>query len=988
MNKSFKNIFILLISALFSTTVLTGCDGIMSGSDDNSSSTKTMGYLSLSSLSGAIESTAADSSSAKSAARAVTTTKDLDGDSTIVSPEQITLTSVAKVVLKSNSEDSKYQTLGTWQSDTDATETSGNAILKMYADTGIAIPVEEGSDIATYTFSIALYSSDGILLGSGTQEDVVVTKGIYTALDFEITLCGDGAIRLKNCFTVSDRVSKIEAGLFDTDDNAVSVSDTQTLDYEELAVFTDGSDQYAYYVAPEIPAGSYIYKVRVYGKEYSGNDDASGTDTVTGSYSYVIQVDEALTTYSDELTLKNINTIYHIKYEVCDDYWIEGSSPSYSRNNYTTTILPLGSSLYLENYGFVGWHTDEDFTPGEGLVTKISAEDSDYAKDVTFYPEWKKIELNFESVTLHTSQAEDLSVTYEMFDNTTVVVQATSETFDFDHYKWFVNNEYQPEYDDQQVASIYIQFLDGGTYDITVHASKEGTTKDSSAQVQFQVIQLPDFPINYKNGSYLDFTTGDFTGTHETTYAPVFYYGGTTVLDAPTMDYYDFGGYYITSLLDQAENDDDKKEISAIKGTDYEDEITLYAKWNPKNPLNVTIPENSVQNFENMTADKDLKAGSSIYVLGNFEDKEQWYTYQFRRKAVDNLSAELRSNLHRTGEDYYGFYPSSAIASYVDNNSTATKIELNYAGQKQTSDSSTLASYDFMTGKIIGTDLESELNFARLGEKLTFNLTGVPTDKTFKQMVLYVPDTYIPSKGYVDLSADAPAFVCDETIRADKYNHFMMDLDLTSSDGSLAVSVMLPPFDASGKTVIVTLIDSDGTYYNAYFTGETYEAGTDYAPAFADDTGTELKKLPQYKTIAGQNVCPYNYGAYSPEDYGELYTYAQAKELNLPADSSIPAKSGWAAIAESSELTAEAVTIHGVNGIKFTAADGTELFVPANGYSTGSTIVRNSEVNLLTGTQTASGYTYILHGTNEEDENGVMAYSDATSCSYGLRLFY
>ena len=216
----------------------------------------------------------------------------------------------------------------------------------------------------------------------------------------------------------------------------------------------------------------------------------------------------------------------------------------------------------------------------------------------------------------------------------------------------------------------------------------------------------------------------------------------------------------------------------------------------------------------------------------------------------------------------------------------------------------------------------------------------------------------------------------------------MMDLDLTSSDGSLAVSVMLPPFDASGKTVIVTLIDSDGTYYNAYFTGETYEAGTDYEPKFADVAGTELKKLPQYITIAGQKVCPYNYGAYSPEDYGELYTYAQAKELNLPSDSSIPAKSGWAAIAESSDLTAGAVTVHGVNGIKFTATDGTELFVPANGYSTGSDIVRNSEVNLLTGTQTASGYTYILHGTKEEDENGVMAYSDATSCSYGLRLFY
>ena len=989
MNKLFRNIFTVLISALFSATVLTGCDGMMASVEDDSSSTSAMGYLSLSSLSGAIESSAAD---IRSAAREATTTKDIEGESTITSPDELTKVSVEKVVLKSNSTVEKYQTLKTWISDSDATETSGNAILKMHADTSIAIPVGDDGT-ATYTFYIELYDADGFLLGDGEEENVTVTSGVFTALNFEVTLYGDGAIKIKNTFAADAGVSKIEAGIFNSDDTAVSISDTETLDYEELAIFTsdDKTTQYAYYVAPEVAAGSYVYKVRVYGKQYSMGEDAEGnetliaTDVVINSYSYGIQIAEGLTTYKNNMNLENINTIYKITYNLGGAAWTESASPSYSRNNYTTTILPLASSMYLNGYGFDGWYDNENYT-GE-KITKIAAEDSANAKDLTFWAKWEKIVLNFELVELHTSKAEDLEVVEVLKSNTTLVAEAKSD-FDFDHYKWFVNNKYYPEYDDQQVASIYIQFFDGGIYDVTVHASKEGTSKDSSAQVKFKVVQLPDFPITYMNGKYLDFETGAFTGTHESTYAPVFYYGGTTVLDAPTMKYYDFGGYYITSALDEAENAADAEEISVIQGEEYEDEITLYAKWNPKNPLDVTIPESSVQNFASLSADKDLKAGSSIYVLGKFEgtETEQWYTYQFFSKAEDNLSATLRSDLHRTGENYYSFYPTSAIASNIDAKSTATTITLNYADQKQTDTTNTLATHDFMTGKIVGTDLDSKLDFARLGEKLTFNIEGVPTYKTFKKMVLYVPDVYIPSKGKVDMTADTPVFECTETIPSDNYNHFTMDLDLTSSDGTLAVSVMLPPFDASGKTVIMTLIDSDGNYYNAYFDGENYEAGTNYA----HDADADLKALAHYVTIGGKKVSTYNYGAYSPEDYGELYSYLKKCDLSLPS------KADWVAIAENGDITATATTVHGVNGIKFTATDGTELFVPANGYSNSDGIVRNNEVNLWTNTDTGTkdtyviypDYTYILYGSSEEGENGVMAYGNSLSFSYGARQFY
>ncbi len=991
MNKLLKNIFIILITALFAATALTGCDGMMSTNEDDSSSSSTMAYLSLSSFSGALESTAADAALAKSAARTTSTTTE-EGDSTITSPDELTKVSVAKVVLKSNSTVAKYQTLGTWTSDNDATETSGNAILKLYADTSIAIPVDDDSGEATYTFSVELYDSEGILLGTGEEENVTVRSGEYTKLDFIVTLYGDGAIRIKNSFKTTDRVSKIEAGIFDLDENAISVSDTETLDYEELAVFTtdDGADQYAYYVAPQVPAGSYLYNVRVYGKQYSmletDDDTQEGTagtdnslqevtsDVILNTYSYVIQIDEGLTTYKNTLELSKINTLYKITYHLGNATWTESSSPSYSRNNCTATILPLGSSLYLNGYGFEGWYDNEDYSGSP--VTVIAADVEENAKDMEFWAKWDKIEVKFAVVELHKSEAEDLSVNTHIYNNTTLIAQAQSD-FDFDHYKWFVNNTYYPEYDDLQVASIYIQFFDGGTYDVTVHASKEGTNKDSSAQEKFTVTQLPDFPITYKNGTYLDFTTGEFTGKHESSYAPVFYYGGTTVLDVPTMDYYSFGGYYFESDIT-----DDSTEISVISGTDYDDEITLYTKWNPKNPLNVTIPANSVQNFEKMST--GLNVNSSIYVFGNFDEKDQWYTYQFFSKAEDNLSAALRSNLYRTGSNYYGFYPASAISSYIDAESTETKITLDYSDQRLTDISDTLASHDFMTGKIEGTDLDSTLNFARLGEKLTFNLTGVTEGTTFKKMVLYVPDTYIPTVGYVDISAENPEFVCTEDIPDDKYNHFMMDLNITAVSTELAVSVMLPPFDASGKTVILTLIDSDGNYYNAYFNGYNYEAGTDYEHTAEADLNT----LPQYVTIGGKKVSTYNYGAYSPEDYGNLYSAAETAEFNITSGS-IPAKADWAAIAENSDITAEVAIVHGVNGIKFTATDGTELFVPANGYSSsdGSNIVRTTEVNLWTKTTTGD-YTYTLYASSDDDENGVMAYSNTEGFSYGHRLFY
>lgn len=107
MNKLLKNIFIILITALFAATALTGCDGMMSTNEDDSSSSSTMAYLSLSSFSGALESTAADAALAKSAARTTSTTTE-EGDSTITSPDELTKVSVAKVVLKSNSTVAKY----------------------------------------------------------------------------------------------------------------------------------------------------------------------------------------------------------------------------------------------------------------------------------------------------------------------------------------------------------------------------------------------------------------------------------------------------------------------------------------------------------------------------------------------------------------------------------------------------------------------------------------------------------------------------------------------------------------------------------------------------------------------------------------------------------------------------------------------------------------------------------------------------------------
>ncbi len=964
MNKMFRNV--LLISMIFAASLFTGCKTDLV--EDNYDASvpvdefgATLGYIRVSSLSGAIE-----ARSAVSVAREATA---VEGDSTIIATE-LTKLNIAKVVLTSNADTvldstkydvSKYTTVGTWTSDADATETSGNAIVKMQADKTISIPTG-----FTYQFTINLYDEADVLVASGSTNKEISTG--FNELSFIVgqATSGNGAFRIKNCFKVADRVSKVMAGIFDVEtDEAVKISDTESLDLEECAIVTLEENAWAYYLASKIPAGSYIYKVQVYGNQ-------SNEDVLLNSFSYVIQIDAGLTTYSDTKELTNINTLYQIAYELGSEaFWVEGASPVYYRNNNTTTVLPVAASMYREGYSFVGWHTVPSIAPtykaGEDLVTVIPAGDAANAEDKTFWAEWQPNNLTYK-VTLHESEAKKFDIKGSLLNDTTYVVEAP---VGYDNYKWFVDNEHQEKYDGEPVAKLNIQFYDGGHHDITVHVSKDG--KDYSEQVKLTVTRLPDFPITYKNGNYQDFTTGDFTGTHEETYAPVFYYGGTTVLDVPTMEYYDFAGYYLSANFATP-------EITSISGTDYDDEITLYAKWESKNPLKVTIPQNSIKNFESMGL---MTHGSDIYALGSFDDKEKWHTYQFLDKTSDNLSANLRSNQHRTGSAYYGFYPASAVASYIDENLTDTTIVLDYKGQKQTGTTNTLASYDFMTGKITGEGLESQLDFVQLGERLNFTLNKVPADKTFKKMVLYVPDVYIPTVGVVDMTADKPAFECTETIPTDNYNHFEMELDLTSSDGSLVVSTILPPFNANGKSVILTLIDSDNNYYNAYFDGADYKAGQVY------DGSADVVSLPHFVTIGGKDVATHNLGAYSPEDYGTLYACGdESVEFTAQfGEGSIPSFDDWGVIAESSTITAKTATVHGVNGIKFTAGD-VELFVPANGYSKadGSESVRNTEVNLWTNTKVGStDYVYSFYGSSEDV--GVMAYSDSNVYKYGFRPF-
>ena len=421
----------------------------------------------------------------------------------------------------------------------------------------------------------------------------------------------------------------------------------------------------------------------------------------------------------------------------------------------------------------------------------------------------------------------------------------------------------------------------------------------------------------------------------------------------------------------------------------------MYAKWSPKNPLKVTLPANANGTFASMQT--GLVRGSDVYVLGDFgsetdKGETKWYTYQFFDKADDNLSGNLRSNQYRTGSNYYGLYPASAAASLADAKNTSTTIVLNYTGQKYVSATdNTLVAYDFMTGKISGTGLDSKLDFAKLGEKLTFNLTNVPSDKNFKKMVLYVPGVYIPTLGVVDMTADSPAFKCTETKPTDNYNHFEMELDLSAGDdGNLAISTMLPPFNANGKSVILTLIDSENNYYNAYFDGQTYVAGTDY------EASAEVVELPHFVTIGGKNVATHNLGAYSPEDYGTLHGFTETVDFEpqFGSDASCPTFEDWNAIATASSetITAVAEDSHGVHGIKFTAGEGdsaVSLFVPANGfvYEDGSGLVRNSEVNLWTNTKVGdTEYVYSLYGSSDEDENGVMMYG-STNLKYGFRPF-
>ncbi|WP_294429773.1 InlB B-repeat-containing protein [uncultured Treponema sp.] len=246
-----------------------------------------------------------------------------------------------------------------------------NAILLMIDDEDVS--VEQG----TYDFTLSLYTSKANgsyrLTQSGTIENKEVSAG-GNSLPFNTHYVQSGDLSITLNFTESDRIGKIEAGLFTIASKGVTAfeDDGNTFAFEDI---TPAAASYsAVYAKDDVPNGTYYVKFTIY---------STDGQTVLNSLIDVVRIHGYKTAHTCELL--NINTIYSIEYELNGGSWDSGveSDLKKERNANTGIMLPT-EGLSKEGFVFAGWYTDSALTE---RVESIGT-GTEFEKDIKLYARW------------------------------------------------------------------------------------------------------------------------------------------------------------------------------------------------------------------------------------------------------------------------------------------------------------------------------------------------------------------------------------------------------------------------------------------------------------------------------------------------------------------------------------------------------------------------------------------------------------------------
>lgn len=456
-------------------------------------------------------------------------------------------------------------------------------------------------------------------------------------------------------------------------------------------------------------------------------------------------------------------------------------------------------------------------------------------------------------------------------------------------------------------------------------------------------------------------------------------------------------GYKFTGFLDE-----DGNKVTTL------DETTNGKKLHAYYYITMNIPKFIGQNGE---SDVIGKTWDNIFItdsLGNAtkqpysiligKDNAMVVTHHLKNNDSDKLSGDFTfdetcmvtptMNGEKVADEKYYYYEDKIFKDTI----------LLYSNLTQKADNSTahIAENDYLYSEgYVGTT--TDYNLKHTSAVLKFKLTGLPTDKVFKKMVLYVPGERIRSEmrdiGY-DNTADDYEIIWEPESEVERYNHYFLNLGESgnglnaSADGTLTLYSLLPPKDYSGKTIICTLVDDSNYNYVCYFEeGLNIEEGKLYPMNGAPQ---KIAKEYIFKISAGGNgwrntlvsVC--NKGGYSPEDLGD---FIGSDDSDLPFVSEGTLKEHWQAFLETPDITWEWGTSHGVKGcfargIEYGSMEDISVFIPANGwiikdYNNGAALRDyygfGNSLNYWIGALVENtDYVYCMLG--DKDDPGVMGY--------------
>ena len=324
---------------------------------------------------------------------------------------------------------------------------------------------------------------------------------------------------------------------------------------------------------------------------------------------------------------------------------------------------------------------------------------------------------------------------------------------------------------------------------------------------------------------------------------------------------------------------------------------------------------------------------------------------------------------------YSAYYP------YNFYNRDLTKIPVKYEDQTQDGNAATthLGAYDYMAASV-ATPSNGAVAFdmQHMGA-LVMLQTNLDEAKTLTSVALKANDAVFTTTGVIDLTSVNPAITAASTT-----NTFTIALSnfTVAKNETSTIYFMLAPTNLLGETLEVTLSDEDGAYIKYEVAGKNLVAGTAYAYTLTE--GEKFAASITYNAVdlglpSGTLWADRNVGADSPEAYGDYFAWGEVtpkSEYNWSTykwcngsettQTKYCTDSSWGTVDNKTTLDLEDdaayvnmgsewrmpttteqqellnnctwtwTTQNGVNGYKVTGNNGNSIFLPAEGYRSGS----------------------------------------------------